>query len=446
MSKNRVYTLTFIIIILGFLAGDFVFPNFLNLGLFPNLPFKLGLDLQGGVHLVYQADLSSVPELEHKNTMEGLRDVIERRINVFGIREPQVQTQNQRLIVEIAGVINPSDAIDLIGKTPFLEFREQRDADETQKILDKLNELKGKNPEEMKDIENLELALEDPYFKPTQLTGKYLKNAEVIFDQFGQPAISLQFTSEGEKIFEELTEKNVGKPLAIYIDNILVSNPVVQEKISGGRAQITGKFTIKEARDLAKNLNAGALPVPINLISQQSVGPLLGAQSLKDSLRAGIFGFLAIVIFITIFYRIPGLVASLVLLIYVFFVLSFFKLFSVTLTLAGIGGFILSIGMAVDANILVFARMREELRDGKTFSISLIDGFRRAWPSIRDGNLTTILVALILFSFGSSFIKGFALALIIGILISMFSAVFITRIFLSCFEGTKLTKINWLWR
>jgi len=224
-----------------------------------------------------------------------------------------------------------------------------------------------------------------------------------------------------------------------------ISAPVVQEKISGGKAQITGQFTIDEAKSLARNLNAGALPVPIKLISQQSVGPTLGAISLEKSLKAGIFGFLAIILFIILFYRLPGILASLALGIYIVLVLTIFKLIPVTLTLAGIGGFILSIGMAVDANVLIFSRMREELKSGKSFFQSLEDGFNRAWPAIRDGNLTTLLVAVILFGFGTSFIKGFATTLTLGILVSMFSALIITKNFLKCFVNTRLERVKRLW-
>jgi len=241
-----------------------------------------------------------------------------------------------------------------------------------------------------------------------------------------------------------LTSRNIGKQLAIYIDQMLISAPVVQEKISGGKAQISGKFTVDEAKELARNLSAGALPVPITLVSQQLVGPTLGKISLEKSLKAGIIGFLAIILFLVLFYRLPGILASLALAIYIGLLLSLFKLIPVTLTLAGIGGFILSVGMAIDANILIFSRMREELREKKTFAQSLEQGFSRAWPSIRDGNLTTLLVVLILFGFGTSFIKGFALTLSLGILISMFSAIFITKNFLKFFEGTKLEKIKWL--
>ncbi|MEK7482541.1 MAG: protein translocase subunit SecD, partial [Patescibacteria group bacterium] len=297
------------------------------------------------------------------------------------------------------------------------------------------------------EVENWQIAFEDPYFISTQLTGQYLKRADVGSDSTTyKPLIQLQFNDEGAKMFEELTAKNVGKPIAIYIDNVMLSSPNVQEKISGGAAQITGNFTPSEAKELVRSLNAGALPVPIELVSQETIGPSLGAVSLQKSLQAGLIGFLAIIVFMIAFYRLPGVLASLALGIYVALVLALFKLIPITLTLAGIGGFILSIGMAVDANVLIFARLREELALGKSFTLSVSEGFRRAWPSIRDGNLTTLIVAIILFSFGSSFVKGFAMALSVGILLSMFSAITITRTFLKTFEGTRAEKWKWLWK
>lgn len=417
---------------------------------FWNIPFKLGLDLQGGTHLVYEADLSGIDKKDYGSAMQGLRDIIERRINYFGVQEPLVQTQetagHYRLIVELAGIKDPNEAIKMIGQTPFLEFREEKAKEETEKILNIQKEVQGKNLDEMQKIENWQLAFEDPYFKTTNLTGKYLKKSELGFDQNSQkPLILLQFNDEGAKIFEELTSKNIGKKLAIYIDGILLSAPTVQDKISGGKAQITGSFTIKEAQELVRNLNAGALPVPIKLISQQSVGPVLGAVSLQKSLLAGIYGFLAIMIFMIIYYRLPGFLASLALGVYVILILCSFKLVSVTLTLAGIAGFILSLGMAVDANVLIFSRLREELREGKSFSVSLEEGFKRSWAAIRDGNLTVILVSVILFSFGTSFVKGFALTLIIGNIVSVFSANFVTHYLMRVFAGTRLEKLRWLW-
>jgi len=458
MKRSRVYLFLGIIIVLT--LGSFLlsYPQgFLKLGInvpdFLNKDFKLGLDLQGGTHLVYQADLSTIEKENYSSAMAGLRDIIERRVNLFGVAEPVVQTQeagdNYRLVVELAGIKDPAEAIEMIGQTPFLEFREQRTEGEAQVILDKQKEIEGLSWEEVQQIENWELALEDPNFKSTPLTGKYLipQKTEMGFDQNSQkPLILLRFNDEGAELFEELTSRNVGKVLAIFIDNVPISAPVVQDAISGGKAQISGDFTIEEAKELVRNLKAGALPVPIELISQQSVGPTLGAVSLEKSLKAGIFGFLVVIIFLIIFYRLPGLLTSLALLIYVGLILSLFKLVPVTLTLAGIGGFILSIGMAVDANILIFSRMREELKEGKSFSVSLEEGFRRSWPSIRDGNITTLIVAFILFWFGTSFIKGFALTLSIGILVSMFSAIFITRTFLRLFVSTKLENLKWVWR
>jgi len=294
MTK-RVYLFLIFIIILAFLAGNLVEPKYIKaiIPQFWDIPFRLGLDLQGGTHLVYEADLSQLERQEYSSAMQGLRDIIERRVNLFGVTEPVVQTQaagdSHRLVVELAGIKDPNQAIKMIGQTPFLEFREQKTEEETKQILDKIKELEGKTFEEIEKIENWQIGLQDPYFNPTFLTGQYLKKAELGFDEnTGNPLISLQFNDEGAKIFEDLTSKNVGKILAIYIDGVPISTPVVQEKISGGKAQITGSFTIDEAKELVRNLNAGALPVPIKLISQQSVGPILGKISLEQSLKAGI--------------------------------------------------------------------------------------------------------------------------------------------------------------
>jgi len=438
MSKKRVYITVLVIFVLAFLAGNLDYPQFLKLPYVPDVPFKLGLDLQGGTHLIYEADLSNIEKSDESVSMQGLRDVIERRVNLFGVREPVVQTQeaggSHRLIVELAGVTDQAEAIKMIGQTPFLEFKEQKE--NYQQIIQS----------NQKIAEAGEGELEDP-FQATALTGKYLKKAEPGFDQTTyQPLVLLQFNDEGAEIFAALTSKNIGKPLAIYIDGLPISVPIVQEKISQGKAQISGNFTIDETKTLARNLNAGALPVPITLISQQSIGPTLGKISLEESLKAGIFGFFLVLLFMIIFYRIPGIFASLSLLIYVALVLALFKLTSVTLTLAGIAGFILSMGMAVDANVLIFSRFREELKTGKSYLASLEEGVRRAWPAIRDGNLTTILVGLILFGFGTSFVKGFAFTLVIGNLIGMFTAIFITNYFLKCFIGTKLEKVKFLWQ
>ncbi len=288
--RKKLWLIIFLIFLLAFLAGNLVYPQLLKLPHFPKIPFKLGLDLQGGVHLLYQADLSNIKEKDKTEVMEGLRDVIERRVNLFGVREPLVQVQGERLIVELAGIQDVSEAIKMIGQTPYLEFKEAKENYE---------EILRNN---QKVAETGQGQIEDP-FKPTPLTGKYLKKAELGFDQTTyQPLVHLEFNEEGSKIFEELTSRNVGRPLAIYIDQVLISAPIVQETISRGRAQISGEFTIEEAKALARNLNAGALPVPITLVSQQSVGPTLGKISLEKSLRAGLFGFLAIILFFIFFY------------------------------------------------------------------------------------------------------------------------------------------------
>ncbi|MFH1894401.1 MAG: protein translocase subunit SecD [Patescibacteria group bacterium] len=447
-DKRKIHTNIVLIIILAFLAGSFVYPKYFNLGVdflnsklnlkishFWEKPFKLGLDLQGGAHLIYQADLSNVAPVDKAGAMEGLRDVIERRVNLFGVSEPVVQVQGDRLVVELAGVLDVSQAIEMIGQTPFLEFREQKS---------NFDEINAAN--QIIADGAATGTIEDP-FQSASLTGKYLKRAEVGFDQTTyKPLVSIEFNDEGAKLFEEITSRNVGKLLAIYIDGQLISAPVVNEAISGGKAQISGNFTVEEVKELVRNLNAGALPIPITLISQQTVGPILGKISLETSLKAGLYGLLAVIIFMIIFYRFSGILASIVLLIYLLIALAFFKIISVTMTLAGIGGFILSIGMAVDANVLIFSRMREELKQQKGFSVSLEEGFRRAWPAIRDGNLTTLIVAFILFALGTSFIRGFAMTLSVGVLVSMFSALVITKNFMKLFEGGKLENIKWLWK
>jgi protein-export membrane protein SecD len=441
MSKKKTILSVLLILLVAFFAANLVYPQYLNIPKFPDVPFKLGLDLQGGTHLIYEADVSAVDKDEADSLMQGLRDIIEKRVNLFGVQEPQVQVQENgdqyRLIVELAGISDPAQAIEMIGKTPYLVFMQQKA---------NYNEIIEKN-EEILTQENPDLnAIEDP-FEATELNGRYLKSSQLGFDQTtGQPLILLQFNEEGATLFEQITEKNAGKLLPIYIDGYPISAPVVNGKISGGKAQIEGNFTIQEARELANNLNAGALPMPITLISQQSIGPTLGQASLEQSLRAGIYGLLAVAIFMIIFYRVPGFLAAFALVIYTLLNLALFKLIPVTLTLAGLGGFILSIGMAVDGNILIFSRMKEEMKQGKTFSNALEEGFKRAWPAIWDGNFTLLIVAVILFGLGSSFVKGFAFTLIIGTLLSMFSAIVVTKNFLRLFQGTKLENIKFFWK
>lgn len=386
-------------------------------------PFRLGLDLLGGTSLVYEADVSKIEGQSPKDAMAGVRDVIERRVNLFGVSEPLVQIEGEnRLVVELAGIKEVNQAINLIGLTPFLEFKEQRAEEETKSIIEAQ--------------QNKQLPGEDPFFKSTGLTGQHLKRAQVIFDpNTGFPSVSLELNDEGAKLFAEITKRNIGKLVAIYLDGQPVSIPEVKSEIPNGQAVIEGRFNIQEAKELVNRLNAGALPVPIKLISQQTIGASLGYDSLQKSLKAGLYGLLLVGLFMIGYYRLPGVMAVIALLVYTAIVLSVYKFLPVTITLAGIAGFILSLGIAVDANILIFARMREEFKAGKSLSQSINEGFRRAWLSIRDSHVTTLLGALVLYVFTTSFVKGFALTLGIGVLTSLFTAIVVTRYLLDFFAG-----------
>ncbi len=628
----------------------------INVPHFWNIPYRLGLDLQGGTHLVYIADVRNIAESDKPDAISGVRDVIERRVNAFGVSEPLVQTNRSgeawRVTVDLAGVRDITEAIKLIGETPILEFKEEnldaqpvgeltpeqrqemddanaavkargeellaqaraagavfedlakensvdptakdsggdlgfvaaagpqqalvdgiiaakvkagtvspelvqtdegynivkyvekrsvltevkashilvcwagaerceneRTQEEAKALIDNLKsrataanfaQLAKMNSDDasnasaggdlgffargamVKPFEDAAFALakgavsdvvETPFgyhlikavdqkmgdeyhlarillrimtpadylpppspWKNTQLSGKHLKRATLQFSsQTNEPQVGIEFNDEGKQLFADITTANVGKPVAIFLDNQPLSVPTVQEPILEGSAVITGKFTVPEAKLLAKRLNAGALPVPITLESQQSVGASLGRDSLDKSLFAGLLGFLAIAVFMLVYYRLPGLLAILALSLYTAINLALYKLIPVTMTLSGIAGFILSVGMAVDANILIFERMKEELRRGRTLGSAIDEGFRRAWPSIRDSNLTTLISCTILFYSSSSLIKGFALTLGLGVLISMFSAITVSRTLLRLVGGWRPLKNPWLY-
>ncbi|HTK60559.1 MAG TPA: protein translocase subunit SecD [Candidatus Baltobacteraceae bacterium] len=610
-------------------------PAGIKLPYFKDIPFKLGLDLQGGTHLVYEADTKDIPESERAAALEGVRDVIERRVNAFGVSEPIVQTNKAgdrwRIVVELAGVRDVREAIRMIGETPILEFKEENNvadvpltADE-QKKLDTLNaEAKAKASQSLKDViagkgvttwENLGLVTEaaqpelwtwadthqtakvpqlveseagwnivrinardtseqeikashilicfqgtqgcegqltkeqafdqitklraeltpenfaekakanstdpsaetnggdlgwfpreamikefsdaafamkkgeisqpvetafgwhiiykvderplvrydldriltpkataadvrppvDPW-KNTGLSGKHVRRAQVEFDTTGgQPMVTLAFNEEGKQLFADITKRNVNKLVAIFLDGEPISIPRVQQEITEGTAVISGDFDFKEAKLLAQRLNAGALPVPIQLLSQQTIGASLGQDSLAKSLHAGLIGFLIVVAFMILYYRLPGLLAALALAMYTAFTLAVFKLWGITLTLSGIAGVILSIGMAVDANILIFERMKEELKNGRPLDSAINEGFKRAWTSIRDSNVSSLLTCVILYSFTSSSVRGFAVTLALGILISMFSAITVTRSLLRL-TAPWVAKHRWLFK
>jgi len=653
-GRNKVWWAFIFVLILTIASGLVTFGNYYNSAVSKyhvplpkthEVPFRLGLDLLGGSQLVYDADVSAVPAGDQGTAVEGARDVIERRVNVFGVSEPLVQVNRgangkYRIIVELAGIKDISEAIKKIGETPLLEFKEQRDkpaeltADQKKemeaynkdaqtrattvlgKLLsggdfaalarqfseddatkDKGGDLgyisKNDNPDlakiaetigvgkasrdlsfttsgyellkiddkrikevkashilicyqgaegcsnnltkaqayaKIKDLKSKATAknfadlaktnstdagtkdkggdlgwfargamvkpFEDTVFaqqvgtisyvvetkygyhiiyktgenpeykishilirikaaadylgpdakwKNTELTGRNLKRATVQFNQQDNtPQVSLEFDDQGAKLFEEITARNVGKPVAIYLDNYPISVPNVNEKITGGKAVITGNFTLIEARELVKRLNAGALPVPITLVNQQTVGASLGQQSVANSLRAGLVGLILVALFMIIYYRFLGVLSVLALFAYGILSLAVFKLWPVTMTLSGIAGFILSIGMAVDANILIFERLKEELRAGRPLSSAIQEGFARAWPSIRDSNFTTLLTCFVLIGFTTSVIKGFAITLMLGVLISMFSAITVTRTLLRLFSERWFEKHPWL--
>ncbi len=647
------------IIIVFILTASAAFPSYWNSAVdsvgfgpkFPDNGFQLGLDLQGGTHLVYEADMSEIPAGDRADALEGVRDVIERRVNAFGVAEPSIVTNisggNYRIIIELAGVFDVNDAISIIGETPILEFKlpveevnieptaeEQEIIDAAQKeekasalaVLDealaggdfdnlvkdysidsytkkdngyygyitetdptfgelaaqisddnlkpgvidglyesnsqmyivnllnigeeeyvtashilicwegatKCTQTRSKGEaqilteelmaeattenfatlaEENSDdpsvegsggflgevsrgmmVEPFEAALfnlkdnsistelvetefgyhiiyradsrQEPKYEiayiempwttvsdvkniepweNTALSGKHLKHAAVAFNQnTNVPYVEISFNSEGADLFGQLTEENVGQIIGIFLDGEAISTPVVQEAIYGGEATITGNFTLEEAKLFAQRLNAGALPVPINLLSEQTVGPTLGHLSFEQSINAALIGLLLVALFMIAWYRLPGLLAVLALLVYASVNLALYKWLGVTLTLAGIAGFILSLGMAVDANVLIFERLKEELRSGRDLATAIDEGFRRAWTSIRDGNITTLIAATVLFSMGTGFVKGFALTLGLGILVSMLTAILVTRMFLKWFTNWKFLRANWL--
>ena len=443
MSTKRKTLLNFLlIIILAAATAYIVYPE--NQGIkiqkyginyYNDLKFHLGLDLQGGTHLVYQADLSQIKSEDKSSAIEGVRDVIERRVNAFGVAEPIIQTaQKDRLIVELAGVKDVNQAINMIGETPLLEFKEEMNEEEKNEVR-----------EQFKDLNIPEEFLAQFFYKNTGLGGKQLDRADVAFNpNTYEPEVQLQFDGEGKKLFGEITSRNVGKKVAIFLDGMPISIPVVNEPITDGRAVISGNFSVEEAKILVQRLNAGALPVPIKLISQQTIDASLGKDSVEKSLIAGIIGLIILSLFMIIYYRLQGVLAVVSLLIYSCIVLSLFKFIPITLTLSGIAGFILSIGMAVDANVLIFERVKEELRKEKPINIAINEGFARAWSSIFDSNVSTIVTCVILAYFGTSIIEGFAITLGLGVIISMFSAIFITKTFLKVVTMTKVGKKLWM--
>ncbi|NCU41285.1 MAG: protein translocase subunit SecD [Candidatus Moranbacteria bacterium] len=513
------------------------------------LKISLGLDLQGGVHLEYNADVSTIPPDQRTDAIAAVQSVVERRVNAFGVGEPLVQTAQSedtyRIIVELPGVKDIEEAKGVIKETPILEFKEERPEDDPEVMsmleqfnaptLEKAREVleRVKAGEDFSDLakefsqdpgskenggdldfvkkgsfvpefENVAFdetlgigtvypdlvesafgwhiikieerrgegeerevrarhilfgkitrdAIPDFQYQDTGLTGRYLEKASVDFGGgygLGEPTVILKFNEEGTQLFKEITERNIGKSLAIFIDGEVETAPTVQDVIPNGVATITGNYSLEDAQELKTRLDEGALPVPLELVGQQSIEASLGQEELSKSLKAGAIGILAVMLYMIFYYRLFGLVASIAILIYTAMLVSIFKLSSfpswdwpITLTLSGIAGFILSIGMAVDANVLIFERIKEELRYGKYIENAVREGFRRAWTSIVDGNVSTLLTAIILIWVGTGFVQGFAIILFIGVSLSMFTAVVIVRVILNAMPMSFLNKHIWL--
>lgn len=368
---------------------------------------NLGLDLQGGLHVVLQA-IETPRRPVTDDAMNGALGILQERINALGLKEPIVQREgNDRIIVELAGVKDAQEAIDLLGSMAILEFKT-----EDKKVV---------------------------------IDGSMLKNAQAqINSQTNQPEVSLDFNTEGARIFAEVTGANIGKKIGIYLDDKLLTDPVVQSRISGGKAVITGSQSLEEAQRVALLLRSGALPVELDFAEKRIVGPTLGADSLAKSKAAGAYGILAIFAFMILYYRVPGFVADFSIIVYSLLVLGILAALNATLTVPGIAGFLLSIGMAVDANVIIYERLKEELRSGKTLRAAIDAGFDRAFTTIVDANVTTLIAAAVLYYFGTSSIRGFAITLSIGILASMFTAITLTRYLLRLSAETNI-KNTWLY-
>jgi len=493
MRRDKLIKLSLICVLVGLTI--WVVATAFRIGSFERKNWRLGLDLQGGTHLVYEADLSEIPADQQQLRVEQAKNIIEKRVNAYGVAEPVIQIQgNNRISVQLPGVKDIDEALKLIGATAELDFRrlaisadnglttlatEVAVGDTTLTLIDAANFTPGSSIRVESDfiisdyviddidtdnnsitLNTVTLARYSAGASVTQwipatgeingetihLTGEFFQpNAAPMFPQQGSTEVVVVFNlkeGDGPDLFEQITEDLFQKPLGIFMDNEKISAPTVQSVLTTG-GKITG-LDINEARLLAIQLNQGALPLTLEIKSQQDVSATLGADSLKKSLWAGGIGLALVLIFMISYYRLPGLLASIALIIYALIVLSIFKLVPVTLTLAGIAAFVLSIGMAIDANVLIFERMREEIRFGRTVGAAIESGFDRAWSSIRDSNISTIITCIVLFFFGralgATVVMGFAITLLIGVLMSMFTAIVITKTFLRTFVGTRIAK------
>lgn len=405
-------------------------PN-INLNIFGVLiqkefELKRGLDIQGGIQVVLQADVSEIEIDNREDALNSAREIILRRVDMYGLAEPTVKTSisdgDYRIIVELPGMDNPTQALELVGQTAQLKFQ----------LID--------YPENSEAATTAAIGLVD-----TGLTGSQLKKATIQFDpNTSDPLVAIEFNEEGRELFAAITTDHLGESLAIVIDGSPIMAPTIQSAIINGQATITGGFTLDEAEKLRIQLNAGALPVPISVLEQRSVDATLGSESIQQSLFAGVVGISLVMLFMILYYGVKGVISSIALLIYTVLTVAIYKLIGVTLTLPGIAGLLLTIGMAVDANILIFERMKEEERAGKPFNIAMELGFGRAWDSIKDANIATIITALILinpmdFSFLNSggLVRGFGITLLVGVLLSLFTGVVVTRTLMRLFLKDK---------
>lgn len=414
------------------ISGPDIDINFFGTKIKRPLEIKQGLDLKGGSQLILQADMKNIKAADRDTALEGAKQVVERRINYFGVTEPVVQSSkvgnDYRVLVELPGISDVNQAIDLIGKTAQLSFREAEASPSAEASASAF--------------------LYGQFTKLTKLTGKNLKKSDVTFDpNTGNPQVALEFDSEGAKLFEDITRRNIGKQVAIFLDNEIISAPRVNEAISGGNAVINGEFSLDQAKQLSIQLNAGALPVPVKVIEQKTIGATLGQESVIKSIRGGFIGLAVVAFFMWALYGKMGFLADLALVIYGLISLALYKLIPVTMTLPGVAGFILSIGMAVDSNILIFERMKEELKAGKQWQVAMELGFGRAWDSIRDANVTTLITCFILFNplnWGflntSGMVRGFALTLALGIFTSLFTGIVVTRTLMRVFYRPARTQ------
>lgn len=439
-----------------------------------NFPIREGLDLQGGIQVLLEADTSALPKgtTIDQSAMEAAKTIVEKRVNALGVSEPEVQLgSGNRIIVQLPGLKDPDQAVKTFGQTGLLEFVDAGSTPLAPGTLVTTSlgapaaapsptataavsaasgsaSAAGAATPAASPTASPQASPTPTKTYPTILTGKDLSSADVSFDQYGKPQIQFTLTSDGAKKFADYSTKNVGKYLAITMDKQVIEAPVIQEPITTGQGVINGQFTLQEAQSLAIQLKYGALPVPLKVVDSMSVGPTLGAQAIHQSIIAGLIGLGIVLGFMLLNYRVPGILADVALLIYAAVTFAIFRIIPVTLTLAGIAGFILSIGMAVDANILIFERMKEELRIGRSLHSAVDEGFKRAWTSIRDSNFSTLITCAILFWFGSTFgasiIQGFALTLAIGVIISLFTAVTVSHTFLQLLVETGWVKnLRW---